>query len=367
MIVPDARLQRLLDAVRSERVDEHDGEPPFARDVGESAESWRRRVVAARAIADAAAVARRAIVDRAASRLFGVSLRDLLPGAVPLIRGELRVNVTAADELGDLAGGLPDGVEAFPGHSAGEVVRVSVTRPETASGAVIVRLHGGAFWMGGGAASDQVDALLIDALASTTGATVLNVDHRLAPEHPFPAAIVDVMCVLRDLRDGSLAEAIGHDVDPARIALVGTSSGSNIVTAAAMADGRANPAHPLAALALIVPSMLLNDAPGGLRRNPVAWSARQRQLRGYLGAVVDADSPWVSPGMASTLPGMPPTFAAIAAYDEVAMGGHEVCRAIVSAGSPALAREYIMTHTVALPEEEAAMFGDITSFLGRHL
>lgn len=371
MIVPDERLRRLVDATAAEMKTTRAEEPPFARMPGESSASWRRRIETARAAADAEAIARRGAVDRATRRLFGTTLTDLLPDTGPLTRGEFRVPVPTTDCLGDVADELRGVTPAGSGErlrcGPADSVRVSVTAPADPTGAVILRLHGGAFWMGGGEAADRVDALLIDHLAGTTGATVLNVDHRLAPEHPFPAPIIDVLCLLRHLRDGSLHDDVGHDIDASRIALVGTSSGSNIAVVAAMADARTAPAHPIAALSLIVPSVLLNDAPAHLRDDPAAWAARQRQLQGYLGGAVTADSHWASPAVAPVLTGMPPTFAAIAKYDEIAMGGHELSRAIATGDTPTSAREYTMTHSIALPHEEAAMFADIAAFLRTHI
>ncbi|WP_029149393.1 alpha/beta hydrolase fold domain-containing protein [Microbacterium indicum] len=367
MIVPDERLQLLIDAVAADAPPAPTAEPPFARRPGEARRAWLERLRAARAAADAEAIARRGVVDASAERLFGTSLAAALPDPRPLRRREFRVPVAGPGILDGISDELRGLAAAGAPSAAGadEDVRVSLTEPEDPSGSVVLRLHGGAFWMGGGDAADRVDAALIDHLASATGATVLNIDHRLAPEHPFPAPVLDVLCILRALRRGELDAEIGHAIDPSRIALVGTSSGSNIATVAAMADAATRPRHPIASLALIVPSVLLDDAPAGMRDDPAAWAARGRQLQAYLGDAIDASSRWASPARAQVLADMPPTFAAIARFDEIAMGGHRLVRAISAGGSEVGAREYAMTHAIALPEAEAAMLADVSAWVAR--
>ncbi len=73
-------------------------------------------------------------------------------------------------------------------------VPVRVYEPEGASG-TIAYLHGGGWVMGN---LDSVDAVC-RALASDAGARVVSIDYRLAPEHPFPAALEDALKVVRTL------------------------------------------------------------------------------------------------------------------------------------------------------------------------
>src|SRR5207245_4533870 len=58
---------------------------------------------------------------------------------------------------------------------------------------MIMYLHGGAYTVG----SARSDRMLTSALARVTGQRVLSVDYRLAPEHPFPAALEDALAVYR--------------------------------------------------------------------------------------------------------------------------------------------------------------------------
>ena len=122
-------------------------------------------------------------------------LRDLL-SAQPL---PAEVTVTRA-----VLGGVPtaeitvDGVE--PRH-------------------VVLYFHGGVYVMG--------DAFLAADLASQVGrrtqAKVISVDYRLAPEHPYPAAVDDALAAYQALLDGG--------TDPSRIAFAGESAGGGLAVA----------------------------------------------------------------------------------------------------------------------------------------
>jgi carboxylesterase type B len=94
-------------------------------------------------------------------------------------------------------------------------LRVFATR--SAAG-VYLYLHGGGWTIG---AADQQDALL-EELDTSTGLAVVSVDYRLAPEHPFPAALDDAERAARWLLEHGSAE-FGSD----RFTIGGESSGSN--------------------------------------------------------------------------------------------------------------------------------------------
>ncbi len=84
---------------------------------------------------------------------------------------------------------------------------------------LFLHVHGGGYVLGGGE-TGLVEAALI---ASTSGIETVSIDYRLAPEHPFPAALDDVMKVYRALIEDRAAESI---------AIGGTSAGGGLALAA---------------------------------------------------------------------------------------------------------------------------------------
>lgn len=99
-------------------------------------------------------------------------------------------------------------------------------RPHDATGAGLVFFHGGGWVLGSRRTHDGP----CRHLAAASGATVFNVEYRLAPEHRFPAAFDDAVSSTRELLAGADAA-----IDPARIAVAGDSAGGNLAAAAAIA------------------------------------------------------------------------------------------------------------------------------------
>jgi len=123
-------------------------------------------------------------------------------------------------ELG--IGELPAGVTVEPIDADGVPCEwVEVRRPDASC--TIVGLRGGGYCLGSLASNRRFCALLAD----VTGARVLNVGYRNAPEHPFPAALDDAVAAYRWL--------LRHGTDPATIALAGNSAGGGLVLAILLA------------------------------------------------------------------------------------------------------------------------------------
>ena len=156
--------------------------------------------------------------------------------------------------------------------------------------------HGGGWTLGTLDSADDVARLL----ARRTGSVVVSVDYRLAPEHPFPAAVDDAFAALR--WTASHAGRLGGDPD--RLVVAGTSAGGGLAAAtalrAAAARERGDGTLPALAGQLLLYPMLdadldrrsydeFADAPL-LSRADVAWFWDQ-----YCRSPVDAVNPYAAP------------------------------------------------------------------------
>ncbi len=117
-----------------------------------------------------------------------------------------------------------------PGWQDDPEVAVRVYRPPPpAAGARapgVVMIHGGGFVIG----SVEAEHAGAARAAIDTGAVVVSVEYRLAPEHPYPAGLHDCYAALAFLH----ARSDAWGVDPARVALLGASAGGGLAAATAL-------------------------------------------------------------------------------------------------------------------------------------
>src|SRR5215467_11736756 len=113
-------------------------------------------------------------------------------------------------------GASPPAGTAVDAVDAGGVPAEWVAAPGVSPGRVLLYLHGGAYQIGSPATLRRLVALL----SGVAQARALSLDYRLAPEHPFPAAVDDTVAAYRWL----LAEG----TDPATIAIAGDSAGGGL-------------------------------------------------------------------------------------------------------------------------------------------
>lgn len=149
---------------------------------------------------------------------------------------------------------VPDDVSATPGAYGGVPV-VTFTTPQASPDMILLYLHGGAYAFG--TATDS--AGLVCGIARPAQATVVSVDYRLAPEHPFPAAVDDAVSVYRALR----AESPG-----ATIAFAGESAGGGLALSTLLALKQEGVPQPTAAV-LLSPWLDLSTP----ARNPLTGTA----------------------------------------------------------------------------------------------
>lgn len=141
------------------------------------------------------------------------------------------LDVESARELEDeifSSGSGPDmsSIRDVTVQSEGRAVPVRIYRPIGDGSGTLVFLHGGGWTLG---TLDSADDICRN-LADRGECLVVSVDYRLAPEHPFPAALDDSWAVLRWV--DRYSDTLGDD--RGNIGLAGTSAGGNLAAATAM-------------------------------------------------------------------------------------------------------------------------------------
>lgn len=182
----------------------------------------------------------------------------------------------------------------FERTEMGEVDVEEVTCGEgQGEGASIIYLHGGVFCVG----SPATHRAITSRLARNLDAHVYAVDYRLAPEHPFPAALEDVLTVYQEL--------LNAGEKPERIAIVGDSAGGGLALSTVFAARDMGLPAP-AALYVMSPWVdltLANSRQASPRESMLSWPGLARAARLYApGATED---PMVSP-LRGDLVGLPP-------------------------------------------------------------
>jgi acetyl esterase/lipase len=190
-------------------------------------------------------------------------------------------------------------------------------------------IHGGGFVIGSVQAEHAGAALT----AIDTGAVVVSVEYRLAPEHPYPAGLHDCYAALSFLH----AEADPLGVDPARLALLGASAGGGLAAATALL-ARDLGGPPVCFQMLHIPELddrletpsmqKFVDSP--LWNRPLAVKSWQFYL-GELSGTGDVPI-YASPARATDLAGLPPAYVSTAENDPLRDEGIAYASAMLQAG-----------------------------------
>jgi acetyl esterase/lipase len=188
----------------------------------------------------------------------------------------------------------------------GSQLRMRIYTPAGADGHAV--LPGLVYFHGGGLVAGSLDTHdgICRSLTAATGCRVLAVDYRLAPEHPFPAAVEDGF-----VATGWVAtHAAELGVDPDRLGICGDSAGATLAAAVCHSAAAAGQPH-LACQFLICPIMdyaAESDSRRSLAEGYLVDRATlEHDLRHYLPAGADRADPRVSPLRAADLRGLPPS------------------------------------------------------------
>ena len=186
--------------------------------------------------------------------------------------------------------------------------------PEDGPG--LLYLHGGGWVIGNLESHDEICRWF----ANLGQCTVVCPDYRLAPEHKFPAAVMDCAATL-DFMAGSAAEL---GIDPRRIAVAGDSAGGNLAAVLALLS-RSGEAPAVAAQLLLYPNTEAAQTADSYRRFSNGFgltAATMKWFRDHYIRNTSDIADWkVSPLRAENLAGAPPAFVAIAGHDILADEG----------------------------------------------
>jgi len=200
-------------------------------------------------------------------------------------------------------------------------------RPKDGGRGGLVWFHGGGFALGSITSHDGV----CRALAKRARVTVISVDYRLAPEHPFPAGVEDAITASRWI----LANAATLDLDPRAIAIGGDSAGGNLtaVTTLALKHDERRPAFQL----LVYPGVDFTRQHAShdhfadgfiLSRASIDWFIER-----YLPSSEHVRDPRASPLFAEDLSGLPPALVLTAGFDPLRDEGTRYAERLREAGN----------------------------------
>lgn len=191
-----------------------------------------------------------------------------------------------------------------------------------------VYLHGGGFVIGNLDTHDP----LCRRLANRSGAIVVSVDYRLAPEHRYPAAVEDSSAAL----DWVFANAADLGGDPTRLAVSGDSAGGNLAAVAAhRAVDAGGPA--LRCQALIYPVTDHGRGDHETRRTmaeifPIPTPVMEWFHEHYFGYADSVFEPDASPVRREDMGGLPPTLVLTAGLDPLCSEGRAYADRLEAAG-----------------------------------
>ena len=237
-------------------------------------------------------------------------------------------------------GGAPEPVRSIenltiPGPEGPIPIRI-YTPDSPAPRPAMVYFHGGG-WV---VCDLDTHDVVCSAIAHRAGAVVVSVDYRLAPEHKFPAAVVDSYAATVWVAANS--ERLG--VDPMRISVGGDSAGGNLGAVVSLKSrDEHGPRIALQAMVYPVTDLSSFDTPSYLEfaagyqltKSEMEWFRDH-----YLRNMDDARHPHASPLLAGDLSGLPPALIITAECDPLRDEGEAYGKRLAEAGAPVTCTRY---------------------------
>ncbi|MFE9687219.1 alpha/beta hydrolase [Streptomyces sp. NPDC006285] len=223
----------------------------------------------------------------------------------------------------------------IPGSAGSLPARLYAPSGLNGPSALLVYFHGGGWVLGDLESADSVCRFL----AVRAGLTVLSIDYRLAPEHPFPAGVEDAVAAHRY----AVEHAASLGVDPAAIGVGGESAGGNLAAVVSQIT-HAGPGPAPAFQLMFFPVTDLSAKSASYRLFSDGFFLTEAQMDWYRDHYLSDPSavtdPRVSPLLAEDLAGLPPAYIAVAGFDPLRDEGEAYARRLEAAGVPVTLRRH---------------------------
>lgn len=236
-------------------------------------------------------------------------IRDSLEQAIPLTGDAIEMARVENREIADVP------------------VRVYTPTQIDIPQACFIYFHGGGWTTG---TLDLADTTVRE-IAAEAGAIGISVDYRLAPEHPFPAAVDDALAVVTAVLKGET----GLNLDPARVGVSGESAGANIAAVVSQQLRGHSPALVHQGLIYPCTDLLDLDTPS-YREYEDGYFLSGRNLTWYIDQYTrpeQREDVKVSPARNNNLTGLPTTTVIVAECDPLRDQGEDYGRALTEQGN----------------------------------
>ena len=247
-----------------------------------------------------------------------------VPGVLPSVE-ESRRQLLRTVRMFDRRGPQITRVEDIEVAGAAGPLAARLYCDSAAPGCGLVYFHGGGFIQG----DLETHHDLCLKLARQSGAMVISVDYRLAPEHPFPAGLDDARTAYLDIRE----RAAGLGLDPGRIGIGGDSAGGCF--AAVLAQDCRDSAPPLFQLLIypVTDGRMEGDSIADLQDGYILTRQRMEWYRDlHAGDFRDFDDPRFSPLRAADLSGLAPAYVLTGGFDPLWDDGRLYAERLAAAG-----------------------------------
>ncbi len=226
--------------------------------------------------------------------------------------------------------------------------------PQNAKGANLLYLHGGGYVVGGLESHDDICA----EIAAGANISVVAVQYRLAPEHPFPAAFDDCLAVLRHMTKD------GHSV-----VVAGDSAGGNM-SAALCLKARDGGGPAIKGQVLIYPGLGGDMSKGSYISQADAPNLTTKDVIYYRDTYQGGDSPYAAPMRSESHANLPPAFLVAAGLDPLHDDCFDYAAKLKAAGVAAEVRdEPLLVHAYLrarhMSEPAAKSFASIIAAIRR--